>query len=1066
MAFSPSFALTRAEDQLVLQVSVSNLQPQLRPGAPNGYDLKLVVGAAQGHLWVQFPPQQLLENAARGASPRLVQTKPIFTPPSDVVLVVRPSDGPIDLSVAGILAAISRLEIVPGEQGGAVDPLDARPPRPATSAYHLVAAAMAGQVGRPTDPAAAADRRQDRAARRAAVSPPRSGGTSSARAADASLVAVPPPGFPQASQFRLPYLLNLQSPGGHVRLRHAAAARVNAGRTALWSTRLEVTSVDFSASAEVPLAARFTHTPQSSAPQPGWADDVNDARLKNTLRADLGVEISEQSRTIAPATVQRLALSSLGGWLRVRGDWPDPPPGSTPEQIAATVAQWRHDTSMGRDQAQRIVVVGRLYPFGHRAIFTEETVRRFESGSTRVAALRTAATILVTDPQMPFVPPATAVADVGGDAHRRWPFTRVDVVTTVTPPLEAVQPPGGMTGSRVLRLDAATPFAYQLVGYDHEGSPVPFALPLLFVPGTASDAQARALWNTLGGGAQVPENVFRTIQTGGQPMAVAPMPEPASAATRSATGSAADLEVPTPEQATTVLTRKVDLALDAATGLPVAQQIVGRIAALDRYAPGAKEAVLQYAAPYTQALFDGANAQGQVFLKLIGESPAVGLAQEATGGLAALTLSTSAISRQFGALAGADLTTLAAGAMDLSFLKDADKLLGLARIKDLLPTDEGIVRELGKAYKMVSDLVDGVASQVMTWDTKLFGDKPQARFHQGFVVLRPLRKNPGDANKALLRITQTTEVDTARLETRSTSECLVEQVELQIHSTTTPAFDTVPLLSVPIRSIRFTSRDAGKPDVDIKLGALRYGQVLAFIATLAEVIDQEGFSDPPALTVTPTGVRSGFSFPVPSLAIGVFALENIAISAGAELNFTGDPYPLSFDLGFSTPDNPFRLTIAALGGGGHLAIGVATTGLIKLVGALEFGASLSVDLFVARGSVEAMGGVLFDIDASKDIARIGGYFRIRGEVEVLSIISVSITLTLTLDYDLDSNELYGYAEIAVEIKVLFFSESVVVPMERRFAGPSADPTFAQLMAPTGRPGPRPWDTYCAAFAQE
>ncbi|MBQ1076358.1 hypothetical protein KBX06_24835 [Micromonospora sp. C31] len=102
MAFSPSFALTRAEDQLVLQVSVSNLRPQLRPGPPTGYDLQLVAGAAQGHLWVRFPPQQLLENAARGASPRLVQTKPVFTPPSDVVLVVRPSDGPIDLSVAGI----------------------------------------------------------------------------------------------------------------------------------------------------------------------------------------------------------------------------------------------------------------------------------------------------------------------------------------------------------------------------------------------------------------------------------------------------------------------------------------------------------------------------------------------------------------------------------------------------------------------------------------------------------------------------------------------------------------------------------------------------------------------------------------------------------------------------------------------------------------------------------------------------------------------------------------------------------------------------------------------------
>lgn len=48
--------------------------------------------------------------------------------------------------------------------------------------------------------------------------------------------------------------------------------------------------------------------------------------------------------------------------------------------------------------------------------------------------------------------------------------------------------------------------------------------------------------------------------------------------------------------------------------------------------------------------------------------------------------------------------------------------------------------------------------------------------------------------------------------------------------------------------------------------------------------------------------------------------------------------------------------------------------------------------------------------------------------------------------------------------MLFFSETVVVELERTFAGQAADPTFAELMAPADTPGPLPWDTYCLAFA--
>ena len=72
--------------------------------------------------------------------------------------------------------------------------------------------------------------------------------------------------------------------------------------------------------------------------------------------------------------------------------------------------------------------------------------------------------------------------------------------------------------------------------------------------------------------------------------------------------------------------------------------------------------------------------------------------------------------------------------------------------------------------------------------------------------------------------------------------------------------------------------------------------------------------------------------------------------------------------------------------------------LVSLQGALEFGASLSVNLCnVARGSVSVMGGIEFFIEGSK--AMLTGYLRVRGEVQVLGLISVCIESTLYLTYN-------------------------------------------------------------------
>ena len=69
-----------------------------------------------------------------------------------------------------------------------------------------------------------------------------------------------------------------------------------------------------------------------------------------------------------------------------------------------------------------------------------------------------------------------------------------------------------------------------------------------------------------------------------------------------------------------------------------------------------------------------------------------------------------------------------------------------------------------------------------------------------------------------------------------------------------------------------------------------------------------------------------------------------------------------------------------------------------------------------------------------DEGSLTGYFRLRGEVDVLGLISASIELYLALTYEFDTGKMTGRATITVEVKVLVFSGSVEISAERQFAG--------------------------------
>jgi len=267
-------------------------------------------------------------------------------------------------------------------------------------------------------------------------------------------------------------------------------------------------------------------------------------------------------------------------------------------------------------------------------------------------------------------------------------------------------------------------------------------------------------------------------------------------------------------------------------------------------------------------------------------------------------------------------------------------------------------------------------------------------------------------------------------------------------------------MELRFRRIAFHAGSAGKPEVDVVFGGLGFLGPLSFVDRLRELIPFDGFSDPPYVDVAPSGVTAGFDLTLPNVAVGVFSLENISLGADARVPFLGDAMTVGFH--FCSKDAPFRLTVMAVGGGGWLGLRASPKGLVLLELGLEAAASLSVDLGVASGSVSIAVGVYLRLEA--DAGLLAAYFRIRGEVEVLGLVSASITLELSLTYHFETGKLIGRASLVVEVEVLFFSASVEISVERKLAGSHGDPTLYQVMPPDDDGLNADWVQYCDAFA--
>jgi hypothetical protein len=284
-------------------------------------------------------------------------------------------------------------------------------------------------------------------------------------------------------------------------------------------------------------------------------------------------------------------------------------------------------------------------------------------------------------------------------------------------------------------------------------------------------------------------------------------------------------------------------------------------------------------------------------------------------------------------------------------------------------------------------------------------------------------------------------------------------------------FPASPVITIGFDRIVFEARAGQKPDIDVVFGGLTFGGPLKFIEKIKEALPLDGFSDPPEIDVDVTGLRASIDFPIPSIAVGIFSLENLAISAGLHVPFIGDTIRLKF--GFCSKESPFILTVSMLGGGGYVGIALTPKGLDRLEVALEFGASLSVNFGLASGGVSIVAGIFIGVES--DLVELTGYFRFRGYVMVLGIIGASIELGMELTYKKIGSEskVVGRAWLIIEITVLCFSKEVKIEAERKLSGSAEDPTFAEVMAPLPAPADpvmgsdqpsTPWANYVNAFA--
>jgi hypothetical protein len=564
-------------------------------------------------------------------------------------------------------------------------------------------------------------------------------------------------------------------------------------------------------------------------------------------------------------------------------------------------------------------------------------------------------------------------------------------------------------------------FQFGFSSTDWEAETLAAATPLMFIPYEAVGDTPAVLTTFLAAGA-----AGRVCPFGNQRLALADPDGSAAGSTRAPTES--------------LSFALQEIAPERAASVP------------DAYRPGwllAVDAVtLAFDDAYLNSGLDPSVNAAAVFARMLAPAT-VQFGGAQGGGLAQPTSAASLVSSRQGALAET-FAQQSVSQSDLAALFGDSKILGTIDLQKILAG----IGQLRPEHFGHADLPEAALQQLL--------DDPTRRLEVPVLRTRPLVRGgvPYAVESRFVWKPRLQAQDIFLIDARS---------ELVLDArTVTPVDGTQPtsevrgelrgfglgfagVVNVRLGRLAFASLPGRKPDVTAEGLDLEFDGPLRFVNTLREVLPAEGFSDPPAVEVTPEGIAAGYSLGIPTVGVGVF-------SAALSVPFVGKPAGVRF--GISERHHPFLVTVSLFGGGGFFALGVGADGVDEIEAAIEFGGNVSLNLGVASGGVYVMAGIYFGRTAA--VATLTGYLRCGGYLSVLGLISISVEFYLAFTYrpkDGGGAEVFGQASVHVCVHVVCFSKSVTLSVERRFAGASGDPTLEELV------GPDDWEAYCLAFAE-
>ena len=837
-----------------------------------------------------------------------------------------------------------------------------------------------------------------------------------------------------------PYRL-MMSPHAWEGWAHSPSAVTANGRTELWHTRLAMRTAegDLDESESPYKTLRAVWSPDYDPKNPPKATDLTPFRTSMTSNDRyqiVGLTSNFQTSGYEPVPVhaKNFMLSSLGAWIDTHGVW-------DPRKLQLDVCEWKHTATMGRDHYVKVVKLGYLFPYGHLAVKTEITERKFQQVGKRIGAyLRKRMFITVLKPVVEYPIPYES------NMEQEIPFQRIECVTMVTPNLEPAEN-SAISGKDV---DAFWPtlgndvFKFHMIAEDWEGRHSEFETPVIWIANSSSFKQGPLSIVSIDYHSDKSKD-RRRIDFRGQRIAYAEPDKPGDTSYETQSMNLMD-RVPASlfgnQAVIDELTSKYippfyPYMLNADVKIVAVQQLLGNDA----------PATVQYPVSYKMNGMAAKN-KGQVFLEL--KNP-VGLdfggSPDKSCGVVAPSIGISAISRGFGAVGGVP-SEFADGKFDpLSFFKDA-MVFGTIPLTSILDKieDFGSLQSAGLKIPQLKNtpIYESGKSMPSAIETSFAWETSSV--HNDTVTETFLASANGQQASLALSAVKRTALDggeSTQVISGELRNFTIQLVPKIMH-----------LADIVFNYIRFSCESGKKPDVKADIDKMVFRGVLEFINPLEEFLGGNGFSDPPFLDVTSEHVRAGFTLPIPTVGIGVFTLQNINLGAALTVPFIGQPVSMRFN--FCERQDPFMLSVSMYTGGGYFALEIDPDGVRKVEGALEFGGAFALNLGVASGGVYVMAGVMFSKSTTE--TRLGGYLRCGGALEVLGLITVSLEFWMSLEHvDKPKSHLHGIATVTVEVEVAFFSKSVHLTVERDFGG-GGDPLFKDLMEPSD------WDEYCEAFA--